>query len=57
MCKRSKESIDHLLRHHKVVKEVWNSLFNLFGVEWVMPRRVIVEEISWDAVAFWKFGK
>jgi hypothetical protein len=57
MCKRSKESIDHLLHHHKVVKEVWNSLFNLFGVEWVMPRRVIVEEISWDAVAFWKFGK
>lgn len=32
MCKRSRESIDHLL-HCEVTRELWVSIFRLFGVE------------------------
>jgi hypothetical protein len=45
--KTSGESIDHLLLHCKVAKDLWSSLFNLFGVEWVMPRRVREWLMSW----------
>jgi hypothetical protein len=41
MCKMSEESIEHILIHYKVTKELWSSILNLFGVEWVMPKRVI----------------
>jgi hypothetical protein len=41
MCKRSEESIDHLLLHCEVARELWVSMFRLFGVEWVMHRRII----------------
>jgi hypothetical protein len=36
MCKKSEESIDHLLLHCEVATEVWNMIFQLFGVMWVM---------------------
>jgi len=39
MCKKSGESIDHLL-HYEVTRELWISLFQLFGVSGVMSRRV-----------------
>jgi hypothetical protein len=41
MCKRSGESIDHLLLRCKVSRELWISIFHLFSVEWVTPKRVI----------------
>jgi hypothetical protein len=41
MCKKSGESIDHLLIHCEVARALWSSILNLFGIEWVMPRRVI----------------
>jgi len=41
MCKRSGESINHFLLHCEVARELWNAIFSLFGVECVMPRRVI----------------
>ena len=47
MCKESGEFIDHLLIHCEVVRELWNSVLNLFGVEWVMSRRVIDLLVSW----------
>jgi hypothetical protein len=31
MCKKSKDSIDHLL-HCEIARELWNSLFHLFGL-------------------------
>jgi hypothetical protein len=34
------KSIDDLL-HYEVAKELWTSIFSIFGVEWVMPKRVI----------------
>ena len=34
-CKRSGESIDHLLLHCPVAQEIWWLIFSLFGVQWV----------------------
>ena len=34
MCKRSGESIDPLLPHCEVARDLWASIFGLFGVEW-----------------------
>jgi hypothetical protein len=47
MCNKSGESIDHLLIHCEVARELWSSILNMFGVEWVMPRRVIVLLVRW----------
>jgi hypothetical protein len=41
MCKKTEETVDHLLLHCDVASVVWNSLFSRFGVSWVMPRQVI----------------
>lgn len=41
MCKRSGESIDHLFLHCEAARELWNVILSLFGVERIMPRRVI----------------
>ena len=37
MYKRDEETIDHLLMHRPVARELWNLVFSLFGVLWVMP--------------------
>jgi hypothetical protein len=47
MCKKSGESIDHLLIHCAVAIELWSSILCLFGVDWVMPRWVIDLLVSW----------
>jgi hypothetical protein len=31
----------HLLHYCEGVRELWGSIFCLFGVEWVMPRRMV----------------
>ena len=41
MCKGDGETIDHLFLHCKVAKEMWDTVFNLFGLTWVMPKRVV----------------
>lgn len=41
MYKKSGVSIDHLLLHCDVAKELWSYILTFFGVEWVMPRQVI----------------
>ena len=41
MCKTDGESVDHLLIHSPYAKELWDMVFAMFGVHWVMPRRVI----------------
>jgi len=46
MCKKSGKSIDHLF-HCEVARELWSSLFQLFGVAWVMPQRVRKLVLSW----------
>jgi hypothetical protein len=44
---KSRETLDHLLLQCDVVRELWNMVFQMFGVEWVMPRRVV------DLLACW----
>jgi hypothetical protein len=39
LCKKNGESIDHLLLHCEVARDLWVSIYNLFGVVWVMPRQ------------------
>jgi hypothetical protein len=41
MCKADGESVDHLLLHCPYAKELWDMIFALFGIHWVMPKRVI----------------
>ena len=37
MCKSNCESVDHLFLHCPVASELWDMVFGLFGVYWVMP--------------------
>jgi len=41
LCKKSGESIDHLLLHCEIVRDLCSYILILFGVEWVMPRTVL----------------
>lgn len=47
MCKKSGEAIDHRLFHYDVANALWVSIFSFFGLDWVMPRRVIVLFACW----------
>jgi hypothetical protein len=47
MCKKSGEAIDELLIHCEVARELWVSVFRLFGFEWVVPERVVRLVVSW----------
>jgi len=52
MCKKTGESVDHLLLHCDVASALWSSLFSRFGMSWVMPIRVINLLSCW-----WSFGR
>jgi hypothetical protein len=47
MCKKSGQSIDHLLLHCEVAGALWNYMYFLFGIELVMPRRVLDFWTGW----------
>jgi hypothetical protein len=47
MCKKRRESIDHLLLHCDVVQDILSYFLLLFGVEWVMPRQVLDLLSNW----------
>jgi hypothetical protein len=49
MCKKSGELIEHLLLHCKVARDLWSYILTLFGVEWVIPRKVLELLASWGA--------
>jgi hypothetical protein len=36
MCQKSGENIDHILVHCEVGRGLWESIFHLFMIEWVM---------------------
>lgn len=40
MCKGDEESVNHVLLHCPVASELWNSIFSLFNLSWVMPGAV-----------------
>jgi hypothetical protein len=50
MCKKNGESIDHLLLHCEVARDLWSYILVLFGVEWVMQRTVLELLTSWGAL-------
>ena len=41
MCKCSSETVNHLFLHCPVTLELWDMVFGLFGVYWVMPMSVV----------------
>ena len=41
LCKTNGDMVDHLLLHCPFSKKVWDMVFALFDVRWVMPRKVI----------------
>ncbi len=53
MCKSGGESVNHLLLHCPITRDLWDMVFTLFGVCWVMPKGVE------DLLACWagRFGK
>jgi hypothetical protein len=40
LCESAEETVDHLLLHCGVANALWNSIFSMIGVCWVMPRTV-----------------
>ncbi len=46
MCKCNGESVDYLL-HCPLARELWDILFCLVGITWVMPYSVIALLESW----------
>uniref|UniRef100_A0A7N2MU36 Ultraviolet-B receptor UVR8 n=1 Tax=Quercus lobata TaxID=97700 RepID=A0A7N2MU36_QUELO len=48
MCKRSSESVDHLFLHCPVASELWDMVFGLFGVCWIMPSSVVGLFACWQ---------
>ena len=47
MCLEKEETIDHLLLHCTKTRVLWDLLFNLFGLSWVLPSSVRETLLSW----------
>jgi hypothetical protein len=60
MCKRSGESMDHLLLHCNMASALWSALFIHFGLSWVILSSVIDLFACWwtsgrpRSAAIWK---
>jgi hypothetical protein len=37
LCKKSGDTVDHLLLHCKTASALWNSIFGFLGLVWDMP--------------------
>ena len=46
-CKRTSESIAHLLLCCPVASDLWSFIFSIFGVQWVMPSGVMALLACW----------
>ena len=53
MCKCNSESVDHLFLHCPVASELWDMVFGLFEVNWVMPLSVVGLFACWQG----RFGR
>lgn len=49
MCKKNDESIDHLLSHCEVARELWAGVLSRAGLSWVMPMRVVDLLACWNS--------
>ena len=48
MSKAGGKSVNHLLLHRPVARELWNMIFSLSGASWVMPRGVVDLLSCWN---------
>ena len=48
MCKCNSDSVDHLFLYCLVASELWDMVFGLFGVCWVMPMSVVGLFACWQ---------
>jgi hypothetical protein len=48
LCKKSEETVNHILIHCEFTKEMWHFDLILFGVSWVMPSNIL------ELVQCWK---
>ncbi len=48
MCQSSGESIEHILLHCTVARDIWLFVFTLFGVPWVLPKMVVQMLSCWN---------
>jgi len=48
MCKKSGESVNHLLLHCPIAYDLWSMVWALFGLQWVMPHGVSDFFSSWQ---------
>ena len=53
MCKCNCETVDHLFLHCPVALELWDMVFRLFGVCWVMLMSVVELFACWQG----RFGR
>uniref|UniRef100_A0A2N9GKS0 Rhodanese domain-containing protein n=1 Tax=Fagus sylvatica TaxID=28930 RepID=A0A2N9GKS0_FAGSY len=47
MCKNHWETGDHLLLHCEVATALWNYVFTMFGIQWVLPATVLDMLFGW----------
>ena len=50
MCHRNEETVDHLLLHCPIAHSLWVYMFQIFGIQWVMPGSVESLVYCWS---FW----
>ena len=50
MCKKSGESVDHLLLHCEIVRSLWSEVLARVGLAWVMPEKVSEFLASWRGI-------
>ena len=62
MCKKSGDSMNHLLLHCDTAYAIWIAFFDCFGLSWVMLRHVVNLHACWwttgnkRSVATWKMA-
>ena len=57
LCKENGETVDHLLLHCPFSKEIWDLVFALFGLQWLMPRKVIDLLACWQGYFGWDWHR
>lgn len=41
MCERSGETVDHLLLYCRVARVLWDDIFSMSGLAWIMHVRLV----------------
>ena len=48
MCRCTRETVDHLLIHCSMAFELLSFIFRMFGVQWVLPKKVLDLLCGWQ---------